>query len=52
MKVQVLYKAFFNYFLYMKEKKIKVAIVYNEAHPEYYKIPESTEKVGDFQRVF
>lgn len=52
MKVQVLYKGFFNYFFIMKEKKIKVAIVYNEAHPEYYKIPESTEKVGDFKDYF
>ena len=52
MKVQVLYKAFFNYFFIMKEKKIKVAIIYNEAHPEYYKIPESTEKVGDFKEYF
>lgn len=36
----------------MKAKKIKVAIVYNEAHPEYYIIPESTEKVGDFKDYF
>lgn len=52
MKVQVLYKVFYNYFLSMKDKKIKVAVVYNEAHPEFYKIPESTEKVGDFQEYF
>ena len=52
MKVQVLYKVFFNYFLSMKGKKIKIAIVYNEAHPEFYKVPESTEKVGDFKEYF
>lgn len=34
------------------KKKIKVAIVYNESHPEFYKIPESTEKVGDFKDYF
>lgn len=52
MKVKVLYKAFYNYFLTMNEKKIKVAIVYNEAHPEFYKLPESREKVGDFKEYF
>jgi D-alanine-D-alanine ligase len=36
----------------MEEKKIKVAIVYNEANPEFYKVPESTEKVGEFKEYF
>lgn len=36
----------------MNDKKIKVAVVFNEAHPEFYKIPESTEKVGDFKEYF
>lgn len=36
----------------MKGKKIKVAVVFNEAHPEFYKIPESTEKTGEFKEYF
>ena len=36
----------------MSDKKIKVAVIYNEAHPELYKIPESKEKVGEFTQYF
>jgi D-alanine-D-alanine ligase len=36
----------------MKNKKIKVAVIYNEAHPELYKVPESKEKKGEFTQYF
>jgi D-alanine-D-alanine ligase len=36
----------------MKDKEIKVAVIYNEAHPELYKVPESTEKKGEFTQYF
>jgi D-alanine-D-alanine ligase len=37
----------------MKKKKIKVAVVYNEAAPEMYvKSTEHTEKVGEFKPYF
>lgn len=36
----------------MKEKNIKVAIVYNEPHPEMYKIPSKKEETIDFEPYF
>lgn len=36
----------------MKDKKIKVAIIYNEANPDWYKLPDSTEKSGEFKEYF
>jgi D-alanine-D-alanine ligase len=36
----------------MKEKNLKVAIVYNESHPEMYKIPEKKAESIDFVPYF
>ncbi|BDQ02631.1 ATP-grasp domain-containing protein [Ignavibacterium sp.] len=36
----------------MKEKNLKVAIVYNEPHPEMYKIPSKREETIDFELYF
>ncbi|MEP0862675.1 MAG: ATP-grasp domain-containing protein [Ignavibacterium sp.] len=36
----------------MKEKNLKVAIVYNEPHPEMYKIPSKKEETIDFELYF
>lgn len=36
----------------MKEKNLKVAIVYNEPHPEMYKIPSKKEETIDFVPYF
>ncbi|WP_290660928.1 MULTISPECIES: ATP-grasp domain-containing protein [Ignavibacterium] len=36
----------------MKQKNLKVAIVYNEPHPELYKIPSKKQETTDFEPYF
>lgn len=36
----------------MKRKNLKVAIVYNEPHPELYKIPSKKQEIIDFEPYF
>lgn len=46
------YARFDRYFYSMKQKNLKIAIVYNEPHPEMYKIPAKKEETIDFEPYF
>ncbi len=49
---EVFFTSDFGYFLNMKEKKIKVLVLYNEAHPEFYQKPSEPAPDLDFKPYF